>query len=89
MTWRVESPGQVYDAGEGSVVYFDPRSGDTHLLSDFAAYLLEQLGDGPLDTGELVARVAPDVEGGDPAEVQASVTAALEDLVSLDILKRG
>jgi len=88
MVWRVESPGQTYNAGEGSVVYFDPRSGDTHLLSDFAAHILQLVGEAPLTTEELLQRLEPDTEAGNPEELEGSVNTVLQELVALDVLMR-
>jgi PqqD family protein of HPr-rel-A system len=88
MKWRIESPGRFYDAGERAVVYFDTASGDTHLLSDFAAYILEQFEGRPLSVAELASLAEQAVEPGDRQDLEAMITGVLEELVALDILKQ-
>ena len=88
MTWRIHSRGQLYDANESTVVYFDSYSGDTHLLSDFAGFVMEQLGNQPLTTEELVARVSHSVDPEELPELEQALTGVLEELVLLDILQR-
>ena len=62
MNWRINSPGLTYDCGDGNVIYFDTASGDTHLISDFAAHLIRQIADHSPDTSELMALIAPDTQ---------------------------
>ena len=93
MTWRVQAPGQFYDAGESSVIYFDPRSGDTHLISDFAAHLVHELSDAPADTPSLVERVTRQVETDteepeESTDLAGAIESILQELLSLDILVR-
>ena len=88
MKWRIESIGRFYDANESTVVYFDSQSGDTHLLSDFAAYVMRHLIEQPLTTEELVNRISPTIETGNISDVKGTVSGVLEELLSLDILKR-
>ena len=88
MTWRVYSKGRLYDANESTVVYFDSYSGDTHLLSDFAGYVMQQLNEQPLTTAELVQKISSDVDSEDIPDLESAVTGVLEELVLLDILKR-
>jgi PqqD family protein of HPr-rel-A system len=70
------------------VVYFDSYSGDTHLLSDFAGYVMQQLNDQPLTTAELVQQISPGVDSEDIPDLESAITGVLEELVLLDILKR-
>jgi PqqD family protein of HPr-rel-A system len=86
--WRIDSVGRFYDANEDTVVYFDAHSGDTHLLSEFAAYVIQQFGDQPLTAEELVSRILPTIESGDISELMEALSAVLEELLALDILKR-
>jgi len=86
--WRIESMGRFYDPAEDTVVYFDSHSGDTHLLSDFAAHIMQQLGDQHLNTEELVNRISPAIESSNIPELTMAVSGVLEELVALDILKR-
>jgi PqqD family protein of HPr-rel-A system len=78
--------GRIYDAGEGDVVYFDSNSGDTHLLSDFAAYILRTFNTRSLTTEQLLNEVTPDIESGDAIELEAAVSNVLSELHNLDIL---
>lgn len=70
------------------MVYFDLRSGDTHLLSDFAAHVLQQCGDHPLIIEELVNHISPTIELGNPSDLTQVVAGVLEELAALDILQR-
>ncbi|MCB1844461.1 MAG: HPr-rel-A system PqqD family peptide chaperone [Halioglobus sp.] len=88
MTWRVHSAGKFYDPGEATVIYFDTRSGDTHLLSGFAAHILMLLEAQSMTTEHLVERVAADTDNGDAGKINDAVTAILDELLALDILKR-
>ena len=88
MKWRVDSMGRFYDPAEDTVVYFDSQSGDTHLLSDFAAYVMQQLDDQPLTTEELVNRISAAIGSSNIPELTMDVSRVLEELVALDILKR-
>jgi hypothetical protein len=88
MKWRLDSMGQFYDPAEGTVVYFDSHSGDTHLIGDFAAYIMQQLDDQPLTTEQLVDKISPMIESSNIPELATAVTGVLEELLALDILKR-
>ena len=88
MKWRKDYSGQFYDANESSVVYFDAHSGDTHLLSDFAAYVVQQFGDQSLTTEQLINQILPTIESGDTAQLTDTLPGVLEELVTLDIIKR-
>jgi PqqD family protein of HPr-rel-A system len=91
MAWRVQAAGRFYDAGESSVIYFDPHSGDTHLLSDFAAHLIREIAEAPMSTPELIERVAGQVDS-DPenqeenVDLPGAIESVLSELLSLDIL---
>ena len=56
MRWHVDPLGEFYNCNEATVVYFDSASGDTHLLSESAAWLLSILAEQPMDVDELIAR---------------------------------
>jgi PqqD family protein of HPr-rel-A system len=88
MQWRIHAMGRFYDAHEDSIVYFDSHSGDTHLLSNFAAHVMQQLGHERLTTQELVNKIASTMVSGDIRELTEAVSGVLEELLSLDILKR-
>ncbi|MBK6508939.1 MAG: hypothetical protein IPG06_05370 [Haliea sp.] len=88
MTWRLHSKGRIYDAQESTVVYFDAYSGDTHLLSDFAGFVMQQFGTQPLTTDELINQISPSIDPQEIPDLEAMVSGVLEELVFLDILKR-
>lgn len=87
MKWRLESKGLFYDANEGSVVYYDPDSGDTHLLSEFAACVLRQFDSNAVDTQELLRALQPELPDHTEADLQDATTAVLDELVAMQILK--
>lgn len=89
MKWQFHSVGRFYDANESTVVYFDSRSGDTHLLSDFAAFILQQFGDTPLTTEGILQHLSLAIEASGEQDLEQMVVGVLEELVSLDILKRA
>lgn len=63
--WRCRpSLADVLQAWEGEqhAVYFDPVSGDTHLIAALGAQLAEWLTEAPLDRDQLLARLAHDVD---------------------------
>lgn len=86
MKWRAYSPGKLYDAEESTVVYFDSHSGDTHLLSDFAGYIMQNLTRQPMTTEELVSELAPSFEPDDVSDLSELVISVLDELIILDIL---
>lgn len=89
MKWQFHSVGRFYDANESTVVYFDSRSGDTHLLSDFAAFILQQFDDAALTTEGILQRLSLAIESPGEQDLEQMVVGVLEELVSLDILKRA
>ncbi len=88
MKWRTAGTGRIYDPGEGTVVYFDTDSGDTHLLGDFAAFVVEQFEGQSLTIEELAARVSPAVEPDQFPDIEGAVHDVVAELSALDILKR-
>lgn len=87
MHWRVENIGEFYHCGEQMVVYFNPATGDTHLISDFAAYLVKNIADQPMNLEQLIQRISPDITPEDLAELEQAVPAMLADLHTLDIIE--
>lgn len=88
MKWRIHSTGRFYDANESTVVYFDSHSGDTHLLSDFAAFIMQQFGSNSLTSEELIAQISPTIDSPSGTELILLVEGILAELASLDILKQ-
>ena len=88
MKWRYESRGRFYDANESTVVYFDSHSGDTHLLSDFAAYVLQQFDHQALTTDELVDQISTTIVPENFSDLGEALAGVLKELVALDILKQ-
>ena len=88
MKWRNESRGLFYDAKESTVVYFDSHSGDTHLLSDFAAHILQQFGHQPLTTDELMDQISSTMVPGNIPDLRETLTGVLKELAALDIVKQ-
>jgi hypothetical protein len=86
--WRIDSMGRFYNPEEDTVVYFDSHSGDTHLISDFAAYVMQQLDDQSLTTEELVNRISPAIGSSNIPDLTMAVSGVLEELVALDIVTR-
>ena len=88
MKWRIDAIGRFYDPSEDKVVYFDPASGDTHLLSDFAAHIIQQIAGRPMDLGELINHISPNVDPEDFDQLTRTTPDVLAELVTLDILQR-
>jgi len=84
MLWHIQSSGHFYDPGEETVIYYDPASGDTHLLTDLAAFVVENIQAAPISEGDLLERLRPHLEG-EASDVQALLTGVLQDLQILDI----
>ncbi|MEM9253853.1 MAG: HPr-rel-A system PqqD family peptide chaperone [Pseudomonadota bacterium] len=86
MPWQLATPGEFYDPGETAVIYFDPDSGDTHLISDFAAHILRSMGSDPVELEALVMAVATDVDVEDTTDLARGVTAVLKELQALSLI---
>jgi PqqD family protein of HPr-rel-A system len=86
MLWHIESSGLVYDPGEETVIYFDTASGDTHLLTDLAAFVIEEIRKSPVSQDALVERIAPLLDGED-VDTSRLLEGVLEDLRLLDIAR--
>jgi len=88
MKWHINSIGQFYDCDEDMVVYFDPASGDTHLISDFAAYLIQRIAgrDRPVENEELIKLITGDIEPAELSELAQAIPGILSELATLDIV---
>lgn len=90
MRWYVDPLGEFYDCNEDATVYFDPASGDTHLLKNFAAYLLKQLAAQPMGIEELTARISRDIDPRDLPDLsnlQNTIAELLDELTALDVVE--
>ena len=90
MKWHVVSPGLFYDCNESMVIYFDAASGDTHLITDFSAYLIKLIGDKghPLSDEEIIDIITADYESTDLSALEQAVPHLLNELATLDIVAR-
>lgn len=88
MKWQIDSIGKFYDRHESMVVYFNPASGDTHLISEFAACLIQRIADQkrPLDNEEITALITADIEPGGLPELTQVIPDILSELTALDII---
>lgn len=88
MKWRSGSSGHTYDCGEDVVVYFDSASGDTHLISEFAAFIMRKISDAgsPLDVQGIIELITDDIEEQDLPELSLAIPEILTELVALDIV---
>jgi hypothetical protein len=87
MEFRNLDTGRYFDCGEGLVVYFSADSGDTHLVSEFAAHLIQQTAGKTLALDQMVDLIAPDIDPGELPQLRATLEGVLMELVSLDILE--
>ncbi|MCB1679196.1 MAG: HPr-rel-A system PqqD family peptide chaperone [Halioglobus sp.] len=88
MQWYAGTPGEFYDCDEATVVYFHPPSGNTHLITAFAAYLLRELARRPMTLEQLLQYAASATAADDYRSVSCALPGLLQDLVQLDILEQ-
>ncbi|MCR9105116.1 MAG: HPr-rel-A system PqqD family peptide chaperone [Gammaproteobacteria bacterium] len=86
MRWRVSTAGKFYDENEGSVVYFDPASGDTHLLTDFAAQIVRELSGAAKTSRELEDSLADMTDTADQAQLREAIATVIGELVELGVV---
>lgn len=77
---RVEPIGRVWAA-------FSPVSGETLLLNDTSAAILEILEQGPADTATVAAAFAAD-QGLSPAQIEPLLDASWQDLIAAGLVRR-
>lgn len=87
MKWRTCSLGRTYEDGNCHVVYFDPASGSTFMISEVAAWLLAELAINPLSTEELIKRFISKAQDISDAEAKALVEAQISELQSYDMIE--
>ena len=89
MNYSVAAPGRFYDRGEESIVYFDVQTGDTHLISSFAAHILQLLVKQPMDIDALMENLSLVIEDDDRPDLAEVIPNILEELISLDIVEQS
>ena len=91
MKWQASFIGQFYECGEEKAVYFDPQSGDTHLISEFASYLIRHIYESgrPLTVEDIIELLTDDFEAEDQVALNQAVPAILIELTDLDIVTRA
>lgn len=77
--------------GEQHAVFFDPRSGDTHLIAALGAWLAEWLQSGPLTDAALAQRLLDELDGDLPDGLSAPELLAqhLPRLADIGLLEEG
>ena len=88
MKWRLRA-GQtlrMFSADDESVIYND-NSGDTHLISEAAASLLQRLRQSDADTASLVTACAAEWELEADEELVAAIRDLLAELDSLGLIE--
>ena len=86
MKWLPQPNLVIYDRDEESVVCYHSGSGETHLISAFAAHVLKKITAKPLSTAELVDALYTDVDPDDVSELKTIVPDLLDQLAELDIV---
>jgi PqqD family protein of HPr-rel-A system len=87
MKWQIQSAGQTYDRGDESIIYYDPMSGGTHLISEFAGYLIQKIAGSPLSTEQVIELLSSDIDAEALTELQTAVPDILNQLAELDIIQ--
>ena len=87
MKWKIQSAGEIYDGGEESVIYYDPASGVTHLVSAFACHLIQIITANPSSTEQIVELLSSDIDPETSAEIQAAVPKMLSQLADIDLIQ--
>lgn len=86
--WHIASAGRFYDANEDTVIYYDPNSGDTHLLTDLAAFVVEKIKSGANSQTALLEHLAPHLDG-EQIDPQLLLDGVLQELQHLDIARHS
>lgn len=90
--WRENSRPLVWSDSDEFVAVFDPASGETHLLSELPALLLQHVDHQPRTAAELFAVIAGDDVGEIPPQQVDQFIATLKflaeaELVEIDLAK--
>ena len=87
MKWQIETPGLFYDNNEEFAVYFDSKTGNTHLVSELAAHLIRQFADRPLDLDDIIEKLSLNLSSEDLPELPKVIPNILNELFALDIVE--
>ena len=87
MKWQIQSAGEIYDRGDESIIYYDPMSGGTHLISDFAGYIIQKIAANPLSTEQVIELLSSDADIEACTELQTAVPDILGQLAELEIIQ--
>lgn len=87
MLWHACSEGLIFDRDEGAVVFFDPASGNTHLISDFALEILRILSVSPLSPEAIKKECADQMVDLDSDEQNHLIDGMLHELHTLDLIE--
>lgn len=86
--WRLSSDGKVYARDDEPVaVYFDPSSGDTHLVDEHSAFLLELLMGGPMTVDEIANAIIEASHNTAEEEARDEALFLLRELQTFDIVE--
>ena len=86
MKWQIAPNGRTYDPGEDTVVYFDADSGDTHLISEFAALIIQQFAGRDVESGEIIELLSKQVDPELATEIPEAVPRIMDELAALSIV---
>lgn len=87
MLWHACSEGLVFDRDEGVAVFFDPASGNTHLIDDFALKILRILSVSPLSPEAIKKECIDQMTDLDDSEQGQLIDNMLHELHSLDLIE--
>lgn len=85
MKWKLCSCGRLYQPERERAVYFDPGSGDTHLISILACAVLRILREAPLEIDEIATRLQ--AAGIGPCQDLLQLEALLDELSTVDLVE--
>lgn len=90
MKWRCVARAQellrCWD-GEQHAVFFDPASGDTHLVSTLAGLLVDVVGDGSMDFEALLLELQDSLELAEDQALSSTLRTHLQRLTDIGLLQ--
>ena len=87
MSWKLTSPGRLYDRAEEYVVYYHLDSGNTHMINGLATDILTALAGGPRNTEELCRLDSPELEGMATADAHSHIETMMQQLQVVDLVE--